>query len=103
MNAPLPHSRYRITGMDCAACVAKIDTAVRRLPGVDDVSVSLTAGTMTVTHGAAFASAPVERQVRTLGYGIEPAPRRTNGGAKPPADSHAALAAGTDGSVPSFW
>ena len=43
-------TRYRVDGMDCAACAAKIDTAVRRLPGIDDVTVSATAGTMTVRH-----------------------------------------------------
>ncbi|MFG3650745.1 cation transporter, partial [Klebsiella pneumoniae] len=42
--------RYRVDGMDCASCAAKIDTAVRRLKGVEDVSVSVTAGTMTVKH-----------------------------------------------------
>jgi Cd2+/Zn2+-exporting ATPase len=36
--------------MDCGACAAKVDAAVRRLPGVEDVSVSATAGTMTVYH-----------------------------------------------------
>ncbi|MBN9921096.1 cation transporter, partial [Listeria monocytogenes] len=44
-------SRYRVDGMDCASCAAKIDTAVRRVPGVEDVSVSATAGTMTVRPG----------------------------------------------------
>ncbi len=36
--------------MDCASCAAKIDTAVRRLSGVTDVSVSVTNGAMTVNH-----------------------------------------------------
>ncbi|TJV62423.1 MAG: heavy-metal-associated domain-containing protein [Mesorhizobium sp.] len=37
-------TRYRISGMDCASCASKIDTAVRRMDGVADVSVSVTAG-----------------------------------------------------------
>jgi copper chaperone CopZ len=39
-------SRFRVDGMDCAGCASKIDTAVRRMPGVSDVSVSVTAGTI---------------------------------------------------------
>ncbi|WP_429939716.1 heavy-metal-associated domain-containing protein, partial [Brucella melitensis] len=38
---------FRVDGMDCASCAAKIDTAVRRVKGVEDVSVSVTAGTVT--------------------------------------------------------
>ncbi|MBC8130908.1 MAG: cadmium-translocating P-type ATPase [Rhizobiaceae bacterium] len=59
--------------MDCASCAAKIDTAVRRLPGVEDVSVSVSAGTLRVVHGAEPIGDSVVRQVRNLGYGAEPA------------------------------
>lgn len=31
---PKPTVRYRITGMDCSACAAKIEGAVRKVPGV---------------------------------------------------------------------
>ncbi len=63
-------TRYRVDGMDCAACAAKIDTAVRRLPGVVDVSVSVSAATMVVHHDATGVLADVERQVTRLGYGL---------------------------------
>ena len=43
-------TRYRVEGMDCAACAAKIDIAVRRLPGIEHVAVSATPGSMTVRH-----------------------------------------------------
>src|SRR5512140_2548130 len=55
--------------MDCAACAAKIDTAVRRVPGVTDVSVSVSAATMVVHHDTDVL-ADVERQVTRLGYGL---------------------------------
>ena len=42
--AEATQTRYRVEGMDCASCASKIDTAVRRMPGVTDVSVSVTAG-----------------------------------------------------------
>jgi Cd2+/Zn2+-exporting ATPase len=65
--------KYRIGGMDCAACVAKIENAVRRLPGVAEVGVSLAAGTMTVTRQGDLPAGAVERQVKALGYSIAPA------------------------------
>ena len=66
-------TRYRIDGMDCASCAAKIDTAVRRVSGVEEVSVSVTAGTMTVEHEGADLVL-VEKRVSGLGYGIFPLP-----------------------------
>ncbi len=63
-------TRYRVEGMDCAACAAKIDTAVRRLPGIEDVAVSATAGTMNVRQNAQSDPALLERAVTDLGYRI---------------------------------
>ncbi|PLP57370.1 heavy metal translocating P-type ATPase [Mesorhizobium loti] len=61
--------RYRVDGMDCASCASKIDTAVRRLKGVEDVSVSVTRGTMTVKHDGSAELAPaIEKRVTGLGY-----------------------------------
>jgi Cd2+/Zn2+-exporting ATPase len=61
-------SRYRVEGMDCASCAAKITTAVQRVPGVEDVVVSVTAGSMKVRHAAtASLDAAVLRQVNGLG------------------------------------
>ena len=74
MTAPLNQTRFRISGMDCASCAAKIDTAVRRIDGVEDVSVSVTGQAMTVSHAGALARDKVVRQVERLGYGIGPAP-----------------------------
>jgi len=70
--------RYRITGMDCASCAQKIDTAVRRIDGVQDVSVSVSAGTMTVRRGeAADPADPIQAIVTKLGYGIAPLAARS--------------------------
>lgn len=65
--------RYRVDGMDCGSCAAKIETAVRRLPGVGNVSVSVIAGTLLVTHDGSLKPDSVESQVRSLGYSIAPA------------------------------
>jgi copper chaperone CopZ len=64
--------------MDCAGCAAKIDTAVRRIPGVADVAVSATAGTMTVQHADAGNSESIEAAIRRLGYAIDK--QRVTGG-----------------------
>lgn len=70
--AQLQTERYRIEGMDCAGCARKIDTAIRRLPGIADVSVSSTAGTMTVSYSSGRdLDAQVMERTRWLGYGIE--------------------------------
>lgn len=75
-NPPLEDSRFRVEGMDCAACAAKVDNAVRRLPGVVDVTVSPVAGTMLVRHeaGADLAGA-IGEKVGRLGYTATPSAR----------------------------
>ena len=69
----LKETRFRVEGMDCASCASKIDTAVRRMPGVSDVSVSVTAGTMRVQHDATSDIGAIRRKVSGLGYGVTPA------------------------------
>ena len=66
-------SRFRVGGMDCASCASKIDTAVRRMPGVFEVSVSVTAGTMRVQHDATSDPEAIARKVTGLGYAVTPA------------------------------
>lgn len=58
-------TRYRVEGMDCAACASKITNAVRRVPGVDDVSVSVTSASMTVRHAETpgLGSAAIRRRL----------------------------------------
>lgn len=80
MTEAATQTRYRVEGMDCAGCAAKIDTAVRRLPGIEEVSVSATAGTMTVRHNGQSDLTQLERAVTGLGYGIAPADRPAGSG-----------------------
>ncbi|MGO6819575.1 cadmium-translocating P-type ATPase [Rhizobium leguminosarum] len=65
-------TRYRVGGMDCASCATKIDTAVRRVAGVADVSVSVMAGTMTVRHDGSSDLKAIEKKVTGLGYSVAP-------------------------------
>ena len=73
-------TKYRVGGMDCAACASKIETAVSRLPGVSEAGASFTAGTLNVVHDN-VPSVAIEKAVKSLGYSIAPA------SAPPPADS----------------
>src|SRR3954471_19248831 len=67
-------TRYRVTGMDCGSCAAKVDAAVRRLPGVADVSVSATAGIMMVHHAPEDRLLPaLKANLKGLGYDVSPA------------------------------
>lgn len=72
MNEVLKQNRFRVEGMDCASCATKIDTAVRRIAGVEDVSVSVTTGMMTVRHDGSSDLESVAKKVRSLGYSVEP-------------------------------
>ncbi|MGH6755561.1 MAG: cation transporter, partial [Bradyrhizobium sp.] len=72
MTTAAKETRYRVEGMDCASCATKIDTAVRRVTGVEDVSVSVTAGTMTVHHDEGQDLGVIEDRVRSLGYKLAP-------------------------------
>ena len=69
-------TRYRVEGMDCASCASKIDKAVRGVTGVEDVSVSVTAGTMTVSHlGDPDLLPTIAKRVTGLGYKVFPLPQ----------------------------
>jgi Cd2+/Zn2+-exporting ATPase len=68
MTDTLDTTRFRVEGMDCAACATKIDTAVRRIGGVQDVSVSVVRGTMTVQHAATVDLEAISQKVTSLGY-----------------------------------
>jgi Cd2+/Zn2+-exporting ATPase len=64
-------TKYRVGGMDCAACASKIETAVSRIPGVSEVGASYTAGTMNVVHEAVPFVA-IQKALKSLGYTVAP-------------------------------
>lgn len=64
-------ARYRVTGMDCPSCAAKIEKAVRSV-GVADVKVSIATQIMTVHVPDPGSRLPeVERAVANIGYRLD--------------------------------
>jgi len=62
-------ARYRVTGMDCSSCAVKIESAARKVPGVEDVKVSIASQVMTLKVANESAQLPaVEHAVTDLGY-----------------------------------
>ncbi len=59
--------QFTVTGMSCAACQARVEKAVAKVPGVDSCSVSLLTNSMGV-EGSADASAIIAA-VENAGYG----------------------------------
>ncbi|MDD6311297.1 MAG: heavy metal translocating P-type ATPase [Firmicutes bacterium] len=62
--------QYKVTGMSCAACSARVEKAVSAVSGVDSVSVSLLTNSMGV-EGSASDDAIVKAVV-DAGYGAQP-------------------------------
>jgi Co/Zn/Cd efflux system component/copper chaperone CopZ len=66
LDAPV---RYRVTGMDCSSCATKIEGAARKVPGVDDVRVSIASQEMTLRLDDKAEPLPeIERAITGLGY-----------------------------------
>ncbi|OJX68624.1 cation-translocating P-type ATPase [Magnetospirillum sp. 64-120] len=69
MNAPLEQtSRLDVTGMDCGSCVAKIETALTRQPGVRRVQVSMAEGVVEIGHDDGVDPQALGRLLSGLGY-----------------------------------
>lgn len=83
--------QWRVDGMDCAACVAKVTKAVERLPGVSNVQVNLMAERLDLTLEPDRTSVvTVEQRVASLGYAVQRIAEGVNSGEKTsPPEGHA--------------
>ena len=63
--------KYNVTGMSCAACSARVEKAVKGLPGVTACSVNLLTNSMTVEGNAR--EQDIITAVVSAGYGASPA------------------------------
>ena len=62
--------QFNVTGMSCAACSARVEKAVKKVPGVTSCSVSLLTNSMGVEGTASDAA--IIRAVQDAGYGASP-------------------------------
>lgn len=61
---------YTVTGMTCGHCVASVTEEVQEIPGVQDVSVVLETGAVTVTSEQDIDDAAVRAAVEEAGYQV---------------------------------
>ena len=86
--------QYNVTGMSCAACSARVEKAVKKVPGVTSCSVSLLTNSMGVEGTASPAA--ILSAVQEAGYGASP----MNASASKAADNSADLDALADRETP---
>lgn len=74
---------FHVTGMTCGSCVARVTSALGKVDGVVNVSVSLAERAATVRFDEQVTSADeLQEVVRQAGYGTEPTavkPKSTGG------------------------
>ena len=77
--------KYRVEGMACAGCAANLENQVRRVPGVESVSVSFPTRRMEISLSNEADGAKIAEAAGRLGFKIE----RILPTAAPPADPNA--------------
>ena len=69
MNSTTATQDLSVGGMTCASCVARVERALKKVPGVQDASVNLATETAHVVYDPAVAQeARLSRAVRDAGY-----------------------------------
>ena len=86
--------QYNVTGMSCAACSARVEKTVKKVPGVTSCSVSLLTNSMGVEGTASPAA--ILSAVQEAGYGASP----KNASASKASDASADLDALADRETP---
>ena len=77
--------QYTVTGMSCAACQARVEKAVSKVPGVTSCSVSLLTNSMGV-EGTADES-QIIKAVEDAGYGASKRGEGAESSVKPDSSS----------------
>ena len=62
----------KVTGMTCGGCTSNVTRALKAIPGVSDVKVSLSAGEATVEYDERFtAPEQLKSAVKGAGFGVD--------------------------------
>ena len=76
-GAPATAASFPVEGMTCAACVGRVERALRRVPGVAGATVNLATERATVEYDSATASPDaLHEAVRKAGYDVPALPAR---------------------------
>lgn len=78
--------KFKVTGMSCAACSARVEKAVSSVQGVSECSVNLLTGDMTV-KGSAESGAIIDAVI-AAGYGIEQSDTKNKKQSSQPQDNN---------------
>ncbi|MHB1174061.1 MAG: heavy metal translocating P-type ATPase [Sulfuriferula sp.] len=62
--------RLKITGMTCASCVARVEKSLRKVPGVNDVSVNLATEQASITANTDVSTTDLVAAIQQAGYDI---------------------------------
>ncbi|HIT33140.1 MAG TPA: copper-translocating P-type ATPase, partial [Candidatus Faecousia intestinigallinarum] len=63
--------KFKVTGMTCAACSARVEKVTRQLPGVEKAEVNLLANSMVVEARDEAVIPAIEKAVADAGYGAK--------------------------------
>ena len=64
-------AQFHIEGMSCASCVARVEKAIRQLPGIDSLTIDLASGKATIAYDVAKVSPEqIRDKVLAAGYKV---------------------------------
>ncbi len=64
----IKNEKYSVNGMSCASCVSHVEKAVKKVPGVKEVDVSLLTNSMLVTYDSPANPHEITNAVKNAGY-----------------------------------
>lgn len=64
----MTNSNFTVVGMTCNSCAMTVTEEVTQVPGVQDVSVELATGRLTVSSGSTLDPALIKAAVEEAGY-----------------------------------
>lgn len=71
MSGHQPHE-LKIEGMTCASCVARVERALKKVPGVENANVNFATEKATIEAAPGVTSEQLEHAVEQAGYGARP-------------------------------
>lgn len=67
-----PTVRLRVEGMDCPSCATKIENALKRVPGIGQVTINVGAGSVAIKPSSeSFSADKAGEAIRRLGYKVQ--------------------------------